>query len=164
MHKNLDRVKNQLKKRFGLFFSRTQMQKYSDGEKYFFSFCNKGKYRVYLYEGKVRTDYPEGFIAIDFNKTFNKYSDCPILCSINEPIMNVYNMVERLEKFGTDFSEHCGRFVFCPNCKEWHSEGDLHDNNPLHLIKTTITDVGENNRHYECKCLKCGHIFSDFEY
>ena len=153
MPKLISRVRQCLSKKLNIEMVRTECCKYSDGEKYWFTYNKnqKDKFRVHIYEGYVRTDYPKGFIAIDFDETYNKIGQCPILCSIDEPLQNVYEMIDTLEKLGSECSNQFGRFVKCPKCNKWRMLGGTYDTFPYEIEMGYEDEVNETGFGYKCK-------------
>ena len=68
--------------------------------------------RVEIYAGYYRTDTETGgCIVADFQSTYNKVSQCPVYCDLNENETNVWKAIEMLMNAGEDFSNHCGKII-----------------------------------------------------
>jgi len=84
-----------------------------NGKDYFISLrgCNP-QIRIEIYAGYYRTDTETGgCICADFSQTYNKVSQCPVYCDLNESESNVWKAIEMLMNAGKDFSNHCGKII-----------------------------------------------------
>ena len=72
----------------------------------------KPQIRIEIYAGNYRTDTKtHGCICADFNETYNKVSQCPVYCDLDETETSVWKAIEMLMNAGKDFSNSCGRII-----------------------------------------------------
>ena len=68
--------------------------------------------RVEILSGYYRTDTETGgCICADFCSTYNKVSQCPVYCDLNESECNVWQAIEMLMNAGVEFSKHFGKII-----------------------------------------------------
>lgn len=138
-----------------------QGKKYRDKEWGYDSTYTKNQFwHIEIFDGYAREDFKEGIVAIDFRSTFNKISQCPIYCSINEPFENIVDMMKRLVELGEEFSNHIEHFYWCKKCKKWMIGGDKFS---THKNYEFFHGIQKKNgkEFFVKKCLKCGTIYQN---
>ena len=159
MKSTIDTIIKRLFKRYGVMFQDVKVGKTSDGFQYnLYKHQNIGGLVIHLYEGFMSKDFPQGFIAVDYNTTFNGVENCPIICSVTESIENICWMIDKLISFDYIFSKNGCSFTYCDKCKQWKIT--MKGNTVLNLETFSIVkSVGMMKENSFYVCLDCGNKF-----
>ena len=151
----IDTIIKRLFKRYGIMFQDVKREKTSDGLYYnVYKHKKIGGLIIHIYEGHISKKFPQGFIAVDYNTTFDEIKNCPIICSVTESIENICWMIDKLLSFDYIFSKNGCSFTYCNKCNQWKIT--MKGNTVLNVENFDIVkNVGMIEETLSYTCLDC---------